>query len=342
MTTIYVREQGAVIRRRAERLIVSKKGQILDEFPFAKVEEVALYGNVQVTAQAMATLLERGVRVIFLSIYGKIRGVVSEGSKQAKLRKEQYQVMSNEAINLRLAKAIVEGKIHNQRVLLQRQMKNLSGSPGITAQFTQATNGMGQMGQAALQASNIESLRGYEGRAAAYYFAAIRALLGPTWRFEKREYHPPPDPFNALLSFCYSLLQKDVLAVVNLVGLDAYLGFFHEIDFGRPSLALDLMEEWRPLVSDALALELVNRQALRLDDFTWTGNSQRPVELGAEGISRVLQAYSQRLEIQVYHPLASGTTGGETPLRRAIELQARRLARVLIGQEQMYEPMKVK
>lgn len=342
MTTIYVREQGAVIRRRAERLIVSKKGQILDEFPFAKVEEVALYGNVQVTAQAMATLLERGVRVIFLSIYGKIRGVVSEGSKQAKLRKEQYQVMSNEAINLRLAKAIVEGKIHNQRVLLQRQMKNLSGSPGITAQFTQATNGMGQMGQAALQASNIESLRGYEGRAAAYYFAAIRALLGPAWRFEKREYHPPPDPFNALLSFCYSLLQKDVLAVVNLVGLDAYLGFFHEIDFGRPSLALDLMEEWRPLVSDALALELVNRQALRLDDFTWTGNSQRPVELGAEGISRVLQAYSQRLEIQVYHPLASGTTGGETPLRRAIELQARRLARVLIGQEQMYEPMKVK
>lgn len=342
MTTIYVREQGAVIRRRGERLVVSKQGQLLDEFPLAKVEEVALYGNIQVTAQAMATLLRQGVRVIFLTSFGRIIGTVSEGSKQARLRKEQYQVMSNEAVNLRLAKAIVEGKIHNQRVLLQRQMKNLSGSPGAITQISQAVSGMGQMGQAALQAPNLESLRGYEGRAAASYFAAIRAFLGPTWRFERREYHPPPDPFNALLSFCYSLLQKDVLAMVNLVGLDAYLGFFHEIDFGRPSLALDLMEEWRPLIADALALELVNRQALRPDDFIWTNNSQRPVELGEIGVNRVLQAYSQRLEVLVYHPLASGNTGGETSLRRAIELQARRLARVLIGQDQVYEPIKVK
>jgi CRISPR-associated protein Cas1 len=102
------------------------------------------------------------------------------------------------------------------------------------------------------------------------------------------------------------------------------------------------MEEWRPLIADALALELVNRQILRPDDFAWTGSTQRPVELGEEGIEQVLKAYSQRLQITVYHPLAGGPTGGETPLRRAIELQARRLARVLIGQEQNYESMKAK
>ncbi|MCA9972090.1 MAG: CRISPR-associated endonuclease Cas1, partial [Anaerolineales bacterium] len=125
MTTIHIREQGAVVRRRAERLVVSKNGEILDEFPFAKVEELALYGNVQVTSQAMATLLERSIRVIFLSMYGKIRGVVSEGSKQAKLRREQYRAMEDDAINLRLAKAIVEGKIHNQRIILQRQTRRV-------------------------------------------------------------------------------------------------------------------------------------------------------------------------------------------------------------------------
>jgi CRISPR-associated protein Cas1 len=127
-----------------------------------------------------------------------------------------------------------------------------------------------------------------------------------------------------------------------MVGLDAYLGFFHEIDPGRPSLALDLMEEWRPLISDALALELVNRHILLPDSFTWTGRKERPVELGEELIPDILRAYGQRLEINVFHPLAGGPMGGETPLRRAIELQVRRLARVLIGQEQNYEPMKAK
>ncbi len=351
MTTIYVREQGAVIRRRGERLLISRGQEILDEFPFAKVEEVALYGNVQVTAQAMATLLEKGVRVIFLSMYGKIRGVTSDGSSQARLRREQYRVMSDEAVNLRLAKAIVEGKIHNQRVLLQRQTRRSPVAPqhgesqpaAINAsRVVQALEGMMQMGRSALQATNIDSVRGYEGKAAAYYFMAIKNLIDPSWKFEKRAYRPPPDPFNALLSFCYSLLTKEVVSAVNIVGLDAYLGCFHEIDPGRPSLALDLMEEWRPLIADALALELVNRRVIQPDDFTWTGLKERPVELGQELIPHILQAYGQRLQITTYHPLAGGPTGGDTPLRRAIELQARLLARVLTGQEQNYEPMKAK
>ncbi|MCI0396608.1 MAG: CRISPR-associated endonuclease Cas1 [Chloroflexi bacterium] len=352
MSIIYVKEQGAVVRRRGERILVSKNGETLDEFPLAKVEEVALYGNIQVTAQAMATLLEKGVRVIFLSSFGKIRGVVSEGSKQARLRREQYRMMSDEAFNLRLARAIVEGKIHNQRVLLQRQTHRTTSlaqrDPTVPAfpinigHFNQAQSGMLQMGQQAVQARDIDTVRGYEGRAAVYYFAAIRSLLDPAWKFEKRAYHPPPDPFNALLSFCYSLLQKDVVSAVNLVGLDVYLGAFHEIDYGRPSLALDLMEEWRPLVADAMALELVNRGALRPEDFTWTTNSRRPVELGEAGTERVFHAYGQRLEIQVSHPLAGGPAGGETPLRRLFELQVRRLARVLTGQEAQYEAVKAK
>ncbi len=352
MTTIHIREQGATVRRRGERLLVSKNRELIDEFPFAQVEELALYGNIQVTAQAMASLLEKGVRVVYLSSYGKIRGEVSNGHSHARLRREQYRLMSDENVNLGLAKAVVNGKVHNQRVLLQRQTRrtselaqreeNAPAAPVNITLFNKALQGMMQMGQQALQATSLDSLRGYEGKAAAYYFMAIKSLLDPAWHFEGRAFRPPPDPFNALLSFCYSLLTKDVTAAVNLVGLDASLGFLHEIDYGRPSLALDLMEEWRPLIADALALELVNRHSLRPDDFIWTGRKERPVELGEEMVALVLRGYGQRLEINVYHPFAGGPTGGETSLRRAIELQVRRLARVLMGQEQNYESMKAK
>ncbi|MCB0016079.1 MAG: CRISPR-associated endonuclease Cas1, partial [Anaerolineales bacterium] len=186
---------------------------------------LALYGNVQVTAQAMATLLEQGVRVVYLSSYGKMRGVVSSGSKQAQLRQEQYRLMSDESANLRLAKAVVEGKIHNQRVLLQRQQRRLSslnergaGSVMDQGAFNSALNGMLTMGRSAQQATDSNSLRGFEGKAAAYYFQAIRSMLSPEWGFERRAFYPPPDPFNSLLSFCYSLLTKDVVASVNVVG----------------------------------------------------------------------------------------------------------------------------
>jgi CRISPR-associated protein Cas1 len=199
---------------------------------------------------------------------------------------------------------------------------------------------MAQMQQSARQATNLDSLRGYEGKAAAYYFGAIRSLLDKGWGFEQREYHPPPDPFNALLSFAYSLVLKDVRTAVQLTGLDLYLGFFHESSRGQPALALDLMEEWRPLLADALVLEMVNRGALMPDEFVWTNRQQRPVELGEAGVQRVLSAYGSRLSTQLYHPMAG--PGGQTTLYQALMLQARRMARLVAGKETIYEPMKAK
>ena len=197
------------------------------------------------------------------------------------------------------------------------------------------------MRQAAVGAGNLEALRGYEGKAAAFYFDAVRSLLEPAWGFARREYYPPPDPFNALLSFGYSLLQKDVFAAVNRVGFDPYLGFFHELEYGRPSLALDLMEEWRPVVVDALALELVNRGRLRPEQFERTGSVKRPVQLGEAGVELVLRAYGERLEGVVYHPDA-GSGGGQTTVRHAIRLQAYRLARVVLEGGAAYVPFVVR
>lgn len=348
MSAIYVKEQGATIGRSGERIVVSKNGLVLDEFPLQSVEQMVLMGNVQLTAQAAATLLAQEVDVVFLSSYGKFRGrLLGAGSKHARLRQAQLQRFSQEETRLAVARAIVEGKIHNQRVILQRQAGRSSGRPRgeerlvlDRAAFERALAGMMEMRRAALAATNLDSLRGYEGRAAAFYFAAIRALLDPAWQFEKRAYHPPPDPFNALLSFSYSLLLKDVLAAVHLVGFDPYLGCFHEIEYGRPALPLDLMEEWRPLVADALALELVNRGSLTPESFIWTGQVRRPVELGERHVRTVLEAYGRRLETKLYHPLAG--PGGETAVRQAIVLQVRRLARFVLGEGEGYEALKAR
>ncbi|MCA9927909.1 MAG: CRISPR-associated endonuclease Cas1, partial [Anaerolineales bacterium] len=351
MTSVYVKEQGAMVRRRGERLVVSKDGAIIDEFPFAKVEQLTLMGNVQLTTQAAATLLAREIDVVFLSTYGKFRGrLTGAGSKHAELRQQQLKLMSENNFSLQMARAIVDGKIHNQRVILQRQAARLSSgrpqSRGATVWprdkglFQQSLAGMMRMQEQARQAGSVESLRGYEGKAAAFYFKAVRSLLDPAWGFERRDYYPPPDPFNALLSFSYSLLLKDVQAAVQIIGLDLYVGFFHEIHYGRPSLALDLMEEWRPVIADALCLELINRGSLTPDRFVRTGRANRPIELGEAGVELVLETYGARLGARVYHPLAG--PGGETSLRQAITLQARRLARVIAGKEQRYEAVLAK
>lgn len=345
MTNVYVKEQGALVRRRGERLVITKDGVVVDEFPFAKVEQLTLMGNVQLTTQATATLLAREIDVVFLSSFGKFRGrLVGSGSKHARLRQQQMQRMAEDGFVLQAARAIVDGKVHNQRVILQRQAQRITSSTeqarGATLRprdrqlFDRSLAGMAQMQQQARQATTVEALRGYEGKAAAYYFAAIRSLLPAAWGFEQRAYHPPPDPFNALLSFAYSLLLKDVQAGVQLTGLDLYLGFFHEIDYGRPSLALDLMEEWRPLVADALSLELVNRGSIRPEQFVRTGRPNRPVELGEAGVERVLRTYGQRLQTKLFHTLAG--PGGQTTIQRALVLQARHLAHVVMGKTAAY------
>ncbi len=335
MAPVYVREQGAVVRRRGERLVVTRNDKELLDLPLLQVDQLIVMGNVQVTSQAVAMLLQAEVDVVFLSLYGKFRGrLMHTGSKFAKLRHAQLQKMSNEQITLAIARQVVVGKLHNQRELLAKSM----GQAGSPLQLQRAITGIGQMLEQARRSQVMDSLRGYEGKAGADYWAAFRTLLPNTFGFQGRKYFPPPDPVNALLSFGYSLLLKDVTAAVQVVGLDPYLGFFHTIDYGRPSLALDLMEEFRPVLVDGVVLELVQAGQLTAADFEQTGQAQQPVRLKESSINTLIQRYEQRAGEKAAHPDA----GGQTSLRRVIELQVRRLARLMLGQEKGYEPFLMK
>jgi len=332
MGTVYVKEQGAVVRRDGDRLRVTFQHEELTSIPLLHLDQLALMGNIQLTTPAATRLLERGVDVVFLSKYGKFRGrLMRGGSKFAQLRHRQLQMASQAQVALEIARAIVVAKVANQRVVLQRRAERVPDA-------RRALDGMMQMGRQAETAGSLDSLRGFEGKAAAFYFEALRALLPADWGFQKRAYHPPPDPANSLLSFGYTLLLKDVTAAVQIVGLDPYLGFFHALGYDRPALALDLMEELRPVIVDSMFLDVVARKQLEPKDFRRTRNPRRPCSLGEDGIRIVIEQYEERLQSPVTHPLARG----QTTYRRAFELQARQMARVIRGKERAYRPLRIR
>jgi CRISPR-associated protein Cas1 len=331
MAPVYVQDQGAVVRRQGERLIVTREKERLLDLPLLHVDQLVLFGNVQITSQAVAMLLQAEVDVVYLSQYGKFRGrLVNTGSKFAKLRHAQLQKMSSEVTTLAIARQVVVGKLHNQQLLLQKKLAETQHVLPVQ----QAASSIGRQLEQARLTRSIDSLRGYEGKAGADYWGAFKVLLVNNLGFQGRKYFPPPDPVNSLLSFGYSLLLKDVSAAVQLVGLDPFLGFFHTIDYGRPSLSLDMMEEFRPGLVDWLVLNLVNQGQVTAADFERTGQADRPVRLKERALTELIKQYEQRLNEKVLH--ADG--GGQTSYRRVLELQVRRLARLMLDQEQGYQP----
>lgn len=339
MSVIYVREQGAVVRRRGERLLVTQGEATLLDIPLLHVEQVVVFGNVQLTTPAVARLLQAEIDVVYLSQYGKFRGrLIHTGSKFARLRVAQLRKMSDEAVNLTIAKQVVVGKLSNQRALLHHYLgvvaKQDATAKDRRDRILRSSAGIGRLIQKATTATQADSLRGFEGSAGAHYWAAFRVLLTNDFGFQGRKYFPPPDPVNALLSFGYSLLLKDVSAAVQLVGLDPFLGFFHTIDYGRPSLSLDLMEEFRPVLVDKMVLKLVNEAQITANHFEQTANDKQPLRLTEPAIQQVIAAYETALNQSVPHLDA----GGQTAQRRVIELQVRRLARVIQDQALQYEP----
>ena len=338
MTTVYVNEQGAVVRKRGERLVVTKEDRELDQIRLVNLDQMVVVGNVQLTTPAVAKLMESNIDVIFLTRYYKyVARIVAYGSKNAGRRLAQLKMMSDEGQMLPVAKQVVLGKLTNQRVLMQRQA-GVRGEGPAGAALRQAIDGIAAMRDGAAKAESLDSLRGYEGKGAAYYFGAFRALLDPRWGFQGRAYYPPPDPINAALSLGYALLLKDTMTAVQIVGLDPFLGFFHVIEEGRPSLPLDVMEEFRPVVVDAVVLAMVNEGRLTPADFVQTGDPKRPVQMSEAGMERVIEGYERRLQTETRHPVS----GDKTTYRRCIEGQVWQMAQIVEGKAKVYSPVLLK
>jgi CRISPR-associated protein Cas1 len=324
---LYVNEQGAVVRRKGERLVVD--GRVAQEpatVPLVNIREVLCYGNVQVTTGALQACMEQDIPVAYLSAYGRLRGVcVPVPSKNVVLRVAQFEAWQQLAKRLEVGKGIVRAKVHNQRVLVLRAARERSDSD-----LAQAAHELAARLEDIRTASAMDELMGIEGAAARTYFAAFaRMIRGEEFDFEARTKRPPRDPVNALLSFGYALLAKDMFAVCVAVGFDPYLGLFHDFKYGRPALALDLMEEFRPLVADSTVLWLLNNRAIERRHFVLYGNGCYLTEGGRQ---RFIRAYESRKHTEVKHPVF----GYAVSYQRAMEVQARLLARYLQGEARRY------
>jgi CRISPR-associated protein Cas1 len=283
-------------------------------------------GNVQISTQAVQTLCEAEVPVCYFSMGGWFYGITTGlNERNVFLRRNQYRMAEQEYFALALSRRLVAGKVRNQRTLLQRN--HIEPNRNTLA-------GLREMAERAERAARLDELLGIEGNAARLFFGDFGGMIKPdeaenaagfSFDFEGRNRRPPRDPINALLSLGYSLLAKDLTVACYAVGFDPYFGFYHQPRFGRPALALDLMEPFRPLIADSAVLTAVNTGMVSPRDFVRAGNA---VALTAGGRKGFLRAYEMRMDTLVTHPLFDYRVS----YRRLLEIQARLLARVLDGE----------
>lgn len=325
---LYVSDPGAKLGRSSESLTISFKDGNTEELPIKDLTHVSLFGNVQCSTQLIHTLMQMGLGISYLSTHGNLVGVTMPlTTKNVKLRQKQFIMFQHPEISLRLSRWIISAKISNQRTLLRRN--------GAAPQSV--LKDLRNLREDALNADSQDSLRGIEGIAAKLYFESFPTMLKNfdvkgDCIMNGRNRRPPKDPVNALLSLGYTLLVRDIVAVCGGVGFDPLFGFYHSIEPGRPALALDLMEPFRPLIVDSVVLRTMNTQEISLSDFYW---GQDSCYLKKNTRNKFFAAYERRMHEALSHPIFSY----KISYRRTLEVEARMLARHLEGELPEYRPL---
>lgn len=356
MTTLYITEPYSVVKKDGDTLVVSVPANERNETPARKVEmplikisEVVILGDSTLTTPALSALLEQKAEITFLNAFGHFRGrLVPKESKNSLLRLSQARAHDNPKACFNLARQFVTGKVHNMRTLLLRADRRLK-DPQV-AEAAESLRGI---------LGSIESLiaddapppdpakpqkdsawgrlQGLEGAAAAQYFDGFGKMLhgDPALQFDTRSRRPPRDSVNALLSFGYSLLHHQCAGALQTANLDPYIGFLHSSQYGKPALALDLMEEFRAPIVDSVVMTVINNRIIQADDFL--------EELGAYRLKdkprrTFLEKYEERMNTEIDHPKFKY----KATYRKCIELQARLIAKTVDGELATYPPFKIR
>ncbi len=322
---VYVQAHRAKVAKNGERLAISVGDEKPTHARLAETSQLVLMGNVYVTTPTLHELMRRDIPVTWHSFGGWFMGhTVGAGHANVELRTAQYKASFDDQVCLRLARGWVQAKIRNCRTLLRRNWR-------ADSDIQPALKDLSRLADRAGRVSELSVLLGVEGAAAARYFGQLTGMLkqpsGETIAFEmnNRNRRPPTDPVNAMLSFGYSLLTRAFLVALSATGFDPYRGFFHQPRYGRPALALDMMEPFRPLIVDSVVVTAINNGEVRPTDFTET-----PIgtNLTSTGRKRFIATFERRLAQEVTHPIF----GYRLEYRRLLEVQARLLARFLMGE----------
>ena len=321
---LVVQDSRAHVGLRGDQVVVTKDAEAMAKVPLNQIRHLFLYGVPQVSSQLVHALLERDVSVAYFSAAGRFLGMLGGlPASGVDARRGQYRMFEQAEIRLVLAREALRAKIHNQRVML---MRNGDVPEGVLVT-------MAEYRTMVAAATDLDRARGIEGAAAALYFSHFPTMIsGCSWArfsFEGRNRRPPRDPVNAMLSLGYSILSKEASGVCYAVGLDPFLGFLHQPRYVRPALALDLMEEFRPLIADSVVISLINRREILPSDFISTSSG---TFLNERGRKVFWEGWFRRMDSEVSHP----EFGYKMSYRRMLEVQARQLWRFCRGEAQKY------
>ncbi|MBU0699478.1 MAG: CRISPR-associated endonuclease Cas1 [Proteobacteria bacterium] len=343
MEIVYILEPGSYLRRDGAALKVLKDGSVIDQIPAEGLKRLMLVGYVSLSGQVLDFLISRRVETVFVTPTGRFRARLAlDEHRHVILRSAQYLKLNDEKFSLKTAIGIVLGKVVNMyRFLLLRSRQYHDETLRITAAKLKALQNNVQT------APNLDVVRGLEGAATRIYFGAFKSMIrNDSFSFNGRNKRPPLDPVNAMLSFVYTLLTNEVLSAIKASGLDPYLGSLHEVSYGRPSLACDLVEEYRCFLGDRLVLGLINRKAVRPDDFIYRKpppseftdeeemKAKRPVEMKPAINRAFISAYEKMMRRRIlYEPL-----GKEIEYRWLVMNQVRQFGRYLEDSQKGYQP----
>jgi CRISPR-associated protein Cas1 len=338
LNTLYVTTEGAWLRKDGANIVMDVDGETRARLPVHMLEGLVCLGRVMVSPPLMGYCAEQGITVSYLSMNGRFQARV-EGpvSGNVLLRREQYRRTDDSTRCVQIVQNILVGKLHNQRVVLGRGLRDHADklTNDDHAALTHAHKRLDRIMDKVQTEHSLDVLRGLEGEAAQSYFGVFDHLIRstePAMRFKGRSRRPPMDAVNALLSFLYTLITHDCRSALESVGLDPAVGFLHRDRPGRPSLALDLLEEFRPLLGDRLALSLINLKQLTSKDFQTMDNGA--VLLTEDSRKVVLTAYQERKREELRHVFLDE----KAPIGLFPFLQAQLMARHLRGDIDGYPP----
>ncbi|MBE9052006.1 type I-D CRISPR-associated endonuclease Cas1 [Nostocales cyanobacterium LEGE 11386] len=333
MGTVYITQEDAFICKVDERLNINYEKKTILDVPLIKIDGLVIMGRANITPAAIAELINQKKSLTFLTTNGKyLARLEPDMGKNIFVRTAQWKAAGESAQAVHVTQSFVRGKLKNYRqTLLQTQRRY---ELDLNASITQLSNAIASLEQA----NSINSIRGYEGAGSAAYFGCFNQLIRvDNFNFTTRNRRPPTDPVNSLLSLGYSLLRHDIQGALNIVGFDPYLGYLHTERYGRPSLALDLMEEFRPLIVDAVVLTAINRRMLAPKDFI-TEPVSNAVSLTKEGLHIFLRLYQEKKLTKFKHPVLQK----QHTYQESFEIQGRLLAKYLMGEVDKYPPLVMK
>lgn len=339
LNTLYVTTQGAYLNKEGESVVVSVEHQIKLRIPVHTLGGIVCFGNVMCSPFLMRHCSDNKVMISFLAEHGRfLARVQGPVSGNVLLRRRQYRIADDLAASANIARAVLLAKAANARTVLQRAVRDHGSKEGVE-EITYAVKRIGALMRRLENETDLDAIRGREGDISRVYFSVFDKMITAqkdAFFFTQRSRRPPLDNLNALLSYIYTLLAHDCVGALEAVGLDPQVGFLHRDRPGRPSLALDLMEEFRPFFADRLALSLINLKQIRRKSFKKTESGG--VEMSDDARKELLMAYQKRKQSELMHPFVRESA----PLGLFFHLQAQLLARHIRGDLDGYPPVILK